>query len=156
MLQDNRSWMIRIKDVERDYQTLRTILVAHIHQWQKLSQEYPGLKRQDIDSCKARLESSMLVRLFAEFESGLRSYWKFHQRHTTRKTVPKTEDLLNSLGARQRINTELIANVHRVRSYRNGIIHANNEPLVPVALSQSRSWLCTFFSSLPEYWDDGN
>ena len=45
-----------------------------------------------------RLEGTYVIRLFAEFETGLRLYWA-----TIRQTEPPTQHLLDGIAARRAI-----------------------------------------------------
>ncbi len=77
----------------------------------------------------------------------MRLYWE-----TVRTTHPKTEDLVNGVAARRKIPDELIWSVHRIREYRNSLVHEQAEELTPVSLSSARSAICQFLSRLPESW----
>jgi hypothetical protein len=96
-----------------------------------------------------RLEGSYAVRLFAEFETGLRLYWAI-----ARSTDPpsRTAHLIDGIAATRRIPDHLRKNVHRVREYRNSLIHERDEPTAPIGISECRGHLCRYFSYLPPIW----
>jgi hypothetical protein len=147
MLHERTAWIIRIKDIEREYQTIETILNIQFDNWHGLHLQYEHVSKGDIHQCRVQLEPTYLVRLFAEFESGLRSYW-----HTISIRKPRTEHLCNSVGSRCRVENELLHGVHAVREYRNYIVHENFLPKQPITMSQARSWLCQYFARLPVSW----
>ena len=55
------------------------------------------LEPQDIVEASGRLEGTYVIRLFAEFETGLRLYWA-----TIRDTEPPTQHLLDGIAASAR------------------------------------------------------
>ncbi len=59
-------------------------------------------------------------------------------------------DLLQQCAARQHVPYDHLANAHRVREYRNTLLHGGSVPAVPLA--QARSWLCTFAGWMPPQW----
>src|SRR5690348_17312448 len=71
------------------------------------------LKVQDVAEASGRLEGTYLIRLFAEFETGLRLYWA-----TIRMTEPPTQHLLDGIAARREIPPARLAGAHAVREYR--------------------------------------
>ncbi len=142
-------WQSRIKRIERQYQAVRlavsrllaegkrdpTILINNV--------QYGHIKETDAD-----LEGTYIVRLFAEFETGLRLYWE-----TIRDTHPRTIDLLNSLAGQCVIPDEARDNAHLVREYRNGLVHEReDEDLEPIPIAVARGYLCRYFSFLPPQW----
>jgi hypothetical protein len=95
-------------------------------------------------------ELTYLVRLYAVFESGLRDAWHsaFHE-----TTHPRMTDLLQALTSRRRIPREPLENAHRVRKYRNQIVHEQQEDGADqITLEMAVRFTCRFFSFLPEQW----
>lgn len=106
-----------------------------------------GTKVQDVDRMSENLEGTYLIRLFAAFESGLRSYWG-----TLRDTTPLTEQLIDSIATKRRIPDADRDEVHVVRDCRNGLVHERDQEPEPVALGVARGRLQKFFSRLPDGW----
>jgi hypothetical protein len=103
---------------------------------------------RDLTRASEDLEATYLTRMFAEFETGLRQFWE-----TLSDTHPKTKDLLDGLAARCRIGDDQRSNAHRVREYRNSLMHEReDEDVDPVPIAEARGYLCTFFSFLPREW----
>src|SRR5271157_2142790 len=78
-----------------------------------------GWEARDGVAFKANLESTYIVRLYAEFEAGLRDYWN---NHLNRATHPSMVQLLQSL-ANQRVSTDRLEDADAVREYRNFPVH---------------------------------
>jgi hypothetical protein len=107
-----------------------------------------GVLHRDVVNASRDLEGTYFIRLFAEFETGLRQYWE-----TVSNTHPKTKDLLDSLAARCRIGDDQRDNAHRVREYRNSLVHEReDEEVDAIGIAEGRGYLCTFFSFLPREW----
>lgn len=94
-----------------------------------------------------RLEGTYVIRLFAEFETGLRLYWA-----TIRQTEPPTQHLLDGIAARRAIPPERLASVHAVREYRNSLVHQRGEEVAPISIAVTQGHLCRFFAFLPPIW----
>lgn len=107
------------------------------------------LRVADYREFRSSLEPTYLIRLFAEFEAGLREAWvrAFHQ-----ATSPRMRDLIDSSSARCGIPQEWHDCAHAVRAYRNALLHEGGGDVQPVGLREACSWLCRFFSRLPHEW----
>lgn len=142
-------WCRRIKNVERlEYLAARLAIDHLLAAAERDSTILPrNLRVRDVRRAAERLEGTYIIRLFAEFESGLRLFWE-----TTRSTHPPTQDLLNGVAATRGIPHDKLMNAHTVREYRNSLVHEREEPTVPIAIAESRSHLCRFFSYLPPEW----
>ncbi len=110
----------------------------------------PGeLKLRDIRNASARLEGTYVIRLFAEFETGLRLFWS-----AVRGADPpsRARDLLDGIAATRRIAHDPLARAHEVREYRNSLVHEREDPITLISIAEARSRLCTYFSFLPPHW----
>ena len=105
------------------------------------------MKFRDVVNAANDLEGTYLIRLFAEFETGLRLCSE-----TRRSTNPPAKDLLDSIVALCDISEEHRDNAHAVREYRNSLVHEREEELPPISIAEARSYLCCFFSKLPNEW----
>jgi hypothetical protein len=103
----------------------------------------------DYRNFRDNLESTYLIRIFAEFEAGLREAWAIAFQQTTR---PRMRDLIESFWARCGISDEWRDLVHDVRTYRNALVHESGEDAQPIELREACSGLCRFFSHLPHHW----
>jgi hypothetical protein len=141
-------WQHRIKAVERQYAAVRlaasrlldagrrdpTILKGNV--------EYRHIVEADRD-----LEGTYIIRLFAEFETGLRHFWD-----SARDTNPRTRDLLEGVAAMRVIPDEQKDAAHAVREYRNSLVHEREEEVERIPIAVARGHLCRFFSFLPPQW----
>lgn len=82
--------------------------------------------------------------MFAVFEESLRDVRRLVY---GRNSPIKTFDLLQQCASRQHMPEQDLANAHKVREYRNSIVHGGAAPVVTVA--QARSWLCKYFGWMP-------
>lgn len=144
----NHEWQSRIKAVEREYVAMRQAA----DRFRQATLDDPTILREnlrhgEIIVASKNLEGTYIIRLFAEFETGTRQYWK-----TIRDNDPKTMDLVNGLATRCGIPDTQRDNVHLVREYRNSLVHERDDLPEPVPIAAARGYLCRFFSFLPPQW----
>jgi len=139
-----REWIERIKEVHREYQSVRIAVDRLLPDTQSRGNV---VNFRDLSRASARLEGTFIIRIFAEFETGLRDYWK-----TVRDTHPKMEDLVNGVATRQRVPDDLIPRVHAVRNYRNSLVHERGSSVSPIAIPEVQNHLVDFVSRLPPDW----
>lgn len=142
-----KEWIDRIKAAQRAWEVMR---FASDSLQQRISGDPTLLpasfSMRDLSTAIAELEGTYVVRLFAEFEAGLRQYWA-----TTRSTHPRTRDLIDGIAAARAIPHDSINDVHVIREYRNGIVHEREE-ITSTAMDVCQRHLCIFFSRLPDRW----
>jgi hypothetical protein len=107
------------------------------------------LRITDYRNFRDNLESTYLIRVFAEFEAGLREAWALAFRQTT---SPRMRDLIDSFSARCIISQEWCDCAHEVRAYRNALIHEGDGEVQPIGIREACGWLCRFFSRVPHDW----
>jgi hypothetical protein len=107
------------------------------------------LQVADFHNFRDNLESTYLIRLFAEFEAGLRGAWV---RALGQTTSPRMRDLIDSFAARRLIPAPWRIAAHDVRDYRNALIHEGGVDVPPIGLDKTQGHLCRFFSRLPDDW----
>jgi hypothetical protein len=140
----------RIKAVEREHGSIQFALdfvlieaaAGRIH----LPNEH---RMREFRGAVAMLEGTYTVRLFAEFETCLRSCWS-----ASRNTDPpsRASDLIDGTAARLRIPHAQIHDVHAVRRYRNSLVHERDDLVDAVDIANARGNLCRFMAFLPESW----
>src|SRR6267142_130154 len=93
-------WMRRIKAVEREYEAVRFALIwlidAAVHNPTILP---TNLRVRSFLTASGKLNATYFIRLFAEFETGVRKFWE-----TIRDTNPPVGDLLEGVAARRNIS----------------------------------------------------
>ncbi|MBV8557715.1 MAG: hypothetical protein JO116_19295 [Planctomycetaceae bacterium] len=144
------TWLSRIKAVEREHAAVRFATNRLLEE----AEHDPtvikiNVSLREIRNASGRLEGTYVVRLFAEFESGLRSCWS-----AVRGTDPPSRavDLVNGTAARHAIPHDYIENVHAVRNYRNDLVHERVEVGEPISIAKARGDVCRFFGFLPPDW----
>lgn len=150
MADDLAAWFGRIKSVEREHSAARLAIDRLGAEASRDPSIVPAhLTVRDIVSASDRLDGTYLIRLFAEFESGLRRYYP-----TVRgtKTPSRPQDLLRKVAALQKIPTPVLAQAQEVRELRNALVHEREETASPMPIGVARGHLCRFFSYLPRSW----
>lgn len=107
------------------------------------------LRVADFHNFRDNLAPTYLIRLFAEFEAGLREAWSLAFGQTT---SPRMQDLIDSFAARRLIPAPWRAAAHDVRAYRNALVHEGGADAPPIELAEASGRLCRFFSYLPDDW----
>lgn len=143
------TWLSRIKQVEREYAAVRLATDLLLEASAKDPTVIKALEIRDVRSASDRLEATYVIRLYAEFETGLRLCWRAVRK---RKPPAKTEDLLNGTAAREGVPNDLLRNAHAVRDYRNALIHEREDAGDPIPIATVRGHLCKFFGRLPPDW----
>jgi hypothetical protein len=151
MPQRQFDWQERIKAVEREYLSARIAV-------KRLSAEVArdptvlgdGPKPRDLKAADEKLEGTYLIRMFAEFETGVRSYW----RTIKPRALIQAEVLLNRVGAKRGIPADVIRVAHKARKYRNNLTHDHQQQAEIVTTSEARSCFATYFARLPIVWAD--
>jgi hypothetical protein len=143
--------MERIRAIEREY---RVALIAADGLDERFRADpsvldAEELKRADYRNFRENLEATYLIRLFAEFEAGLREAWELAFRRTT---VPSVRDLIESLHAQRLLPDVWRDCVHNIRIYRNVLVHEGGGDAQPIGLREACSDFCRFFSGLPHHW----
>jgi hypothetical protein len=111
----------RIAAVAKEYLAAKSaahLLKAQLQADPQYGREH-GWEARDGAAFDANLESTYIIRLYAEFEAGLRDYWANHLKRTT---YPPMVQLLQSL-ADQRFSLDRLEDADAVRQYRNFLVH---------------------------------
>ena len=99
------------------------------------------------------LEATYIIRIYAEFEAGLRDYWLTFRKRETR---PKMFQLLNEAIPTQHFPQDTIDQADDVREYRNFLVHdIEDEPggdIVIFAIQDAKKHLCAYTACLDPAW----
>ena len=134
----------RLKAVERECLAVR----AAVDRLVASPPDRAGVAFRDLRSASQSLEATYLIRLFAEFEVALRSYYATYR--PARRPVMET--LIDRIAARRRIPNDVIREAHGVRLYRNALLHAGDEQAAAIGISVARHHLCVYLDRLPKSW----
>jgi hypothetical protein len=145
----SRDWQGRIKAVEQQHAAVQLAAIRLLEEGRRDPTILKGdVKHRHIVEANRDLEGTYIIRLFAEFETGLRQFWE-----TERDSHPRTRDLLDGIAAMRVIPDGLKDKAHAVREYRNSLVHEReDEELEPLPIARARGYLCHFFSFLPLEW----
>ncbi len=150
MPHDRFQWFGRIKAIEREYSAaqlaldrLRSAIAADP------TILMGDIRARDIRHASELLEGTYIIRLFAEFETALRLFWPAAR---TSDPPSRTRDLLDGVAATRRVPNDMLLNAHKVREYRNSLVHERDDPILPISIAETRSHLCKFLGRLPERW----
>jgi hypothetical protein len=141
----------RMGAVEREY---RVAVMAGDTLDQALGQDpalltKSGLGKVDFDSLQTKLEDTFFIRLFAEFETGVKDYWK---NGLNRNPETRIFDVIASLASKHKIPDANIIRVHMARKYRNKLVHEEDSEADSMGLSEARKSLCRYFGYLAPDW----
>jgi hypothetical protein len=99
------------------------------------------------------LEATYIIRMYAEFEAGLRDYWMTHRNQTTH---PKMVQLVRHAVPDQSFSQDCIDDADDVRQYRNFLVHdIEEEPpeaLRIFTIAEAKRCLCAYFGRLDPRW----
>ncbi len=130
--------------MEREYTTVRLAM----NRLDQHAKDNPAiltgdLRIRDITTASNRLEGTYIIRLFAEFETGLRQFMK-----AFKYRLPKsTEALLNRVKDRVAFPRSS-DNAHAVRDYRNTLVHDRQEHADRVSVREATRYLGCFMGWL--------
>jgi hypothetical protein len=147
-------WIDRLKFVEWEHRVVATAierLRRAVLDGQVPAPE--GTTHRDLAVAALSLQATYLVRLWAEFETAILSYYRFLESQPEARI--RASDLINTLAAVRRgraVADSVRDAVHEVREYRNSLVHERTDPAPPVDLVEARRRLNTFLAKLPEQW----
>ncbi|MHC5539471.1 hypothetical protein ACYOEI_14735 [Singulisphaera rosea] len=144
----------RLKATRREYtvvadavQRLRDAVRAH----QVPAPQDSSLR--DYNAAARQLEPTYLVRLWAEFETALRSY----RRHVIGNPNEnlRASDLIDwaqGIQEGRKVDARTRELVHEVREYRNSLVHERDDMVLAIDIEEARRRLSTYLSKLPDQW----
>jgi hypothetical protein len=106
-----------------------------------------SFRLRDIRACYDDLECTYLIRIFAVFEMALREFWTSAM---GRRSRPTARQFMDAVALRCSVPVDHLVRAHGVRESRNVLVHGGEGR--SVALTEARSSLCRFLSSLPREW----
>jgi hypothetical protein len=155
-MSERQVFIDRIKGAERE---CYVVAAAVDHYGKAVQSEGARLPRKtsprDLVTAAHPVESTYMIRMWAEFETALRSY----RRHLTRDPDDRinTSNLIDwAAGVKQgrAISADVRDDVHEVRKYRNHLVHERDDQDPPdrVAIDVARTRLNTLLHCLPIKW----
>jgi hypothetical protein len=142
-------WHERIRAIEREYGSVR-VAVDRLSEVADHDPDILGteLRPRDLTAADENLEATYLIRMFAEFETAIRSFWK----SIRPKARTQTEALVDRVGDRCSIPIEVVRDAQVVRVYRNKLVHDRDQECEPMTIKVARHRLAIYLASLPREW----
>ena len=141
----------RVKSVERQFlvakRTLESFEVALKTRSDLLTAI--SLNAADLWAFKSELTDTYFIRLFAEFETAIKDYWKNGMKH---EPTTRIMDVIDSLAANRKVPDSVRVNVHAARKWRNKLVHEGEADASAVELTVARGSFCKFLGFLPPDW----
>lgn len=109
-----------------------------------------GLKPSDVAATGDAVDQLFVVRTFSVFEAALREAYPAVRPQADPPF--RTRDLIDSVASRRSVPSEVLAEVHAVRSVRNRIVHRAEDSTLDV-IGQKQS-LARFLRYLPPDWPE--
>jgi hypothetical protein len=141
----------RIRAVAREYKAAKTAveLFGREMQLKPALGQARGWGTRDAKQVQENLEPTFIIRLYAEFEAGLREAWEHYFKRATR---PSMNDLLFSIASSWSA-AKCLDKARAVKDYRNNLVHEGDpRKMQPIPFEEAQRSLATFLSRLPPHW----
>jgi hypothetical protein len=141
-----------IQKVESEHSYARLaiqLLEDEVHHKSEFANRH-ALNLGPLQNLQQNLSHTYVVRLYAEFESGLRAYWRDWLNRSDRNQP--MADLLWSITTSHLIPTDVYRCADQVRVFRNSLVHEGAVPTVTFSLPECRHHLCNFLGFLSPRW----
>lgn len=140
-------WNSSLRAIGHEYRAARFAVDRLVREIQRDHGILPGdVQAGHLTDAQQFLEGTYVVRMFSEFETDLRSFWE-----TVRDSNPPMIDLVNGVASRKRIEFDISDAVHRVRVYRNFLVHERDEDIAPISLKSVESYLTQYLRRMKEW-----
>jgi len=153
---ERQAFIDRIKDAEKEYRVVISALEVYHQSIVKGSiQLSASIAPRHVISAIDKAESTYLIRMWAEFETALRSYRRFLTGDSEdRIATSNLIDWMACVRQGRAISEDVRDNVHSIRKYRNSLVHERDDTDPPEAISIeiARKQLNTMLHSLPFDW----
>lgn len=145
----------RLRAVRDEYDAAREALSYIIRNWQKhdiYAEMVSSLTPKHFNNAANNLEAIFIIRLFTTFEGILKEHLA---KNHPRISVPEDARvvwLIDRVATRRppHITTQLRVEVHKVRKYRNALVHADNVAVSRIIFNDALAQLAKYCDKLPE------
>jgi hypothetical protein len=153
---ERQAFIDRVKGAEREYFVVAAAIAYYTPATDAGDAQLPPkTSARDLVAAADKAESTYLIRMWAEFETALRSYrCNFigdpNDQIRTRNLIDWTAGVKQGRAISEDVRDE----VHEVREYRNFLVHERDdqEPPVPITIAEVRKRLNTLLHCLPLLW----
>jgi hypothetical protein len=138
----------RIGAVRDEFQATRAALRYFVVEWNEVvkTDNTDALGFQEFRRALENVEQTYFVRLFSQCEAELRDYLREEGVRVPRYAV----NLVNRVASRLTITADIVADVHKVREYRNVLVHEAKVPAAVVEFQDAVAFTNKFLAWLPE------
>lgn len=162
-----RDWWRHINDVGLEYEASR-VAVARLAEQVRANANVLAdepTARRGLSRALDHLEGTYLVRVFAAFESALRSYERWWHPDRVGVTRVDASQMIDEIGARnaedvprrrkRAIGNQIRTRVHEVRRSRNYWAHDDADAIdVPMPFGRAKTCLLEYIDKMPLEWGD--
>jgi len=149
---DRRMRLIKQVEREHDHAALAVDLLREQLQNASAFAQKHQVLTSSVNDLERNLENTYIVRMFAEFEAALRSYWRA-PRGLGRGSSPPMQILIDRVAAyRGYVPRDDVHRAHEVRQFRNQLVHEQASAPVSLSVVVCPSRLCQFLAHLPADW----
>lgn len=149
----NAVYVQRLRSVQAEYNAASAAISYVNRHWQRqnIPQEVGRLKPGDFVRANENLESTYLIRLYAEFEGILKDHLATNHATTRVPDKPKVDWLIKRVAQTEDVSVEMALRIKMdaLRDYRNSITHHTRHFAPFVSLNDALSSLNTFVARLP-------
>jgi hypothetical protein len=134
-------WKSSLKAIEQEYCATRFAVDRLVTEARRDLGIVPkAIEIGHLTDAQRFLEGTYVVRLFREFETALRKFWV----GIDRDTIPRMKDMVDGISSHKRIPFDISEHVHRVRKYRNNLVHERDDVVTPIPINEAGSRLSLF------------
>lgn len=155
----SQTYIRRLKRIGDEFVAARGALAYAAQNWQKHAlyshRELEMIGPQDIKNAADNLETTFIIRLFAEFEGILKEHLTQHHAGIHLPEDARAVWLIDRVANLQtpHIGLPLRDRVHEVRRYRNALVHSSPVVIAPLLFVEASSRLNLYLDKLPEPLD---
>lgn len=139
----------QLTGIRDEFEVARTSLNYLERGWDTLhtNTAFADIQKAQVRRTNANLEITYIARLFSEFEAILRSSRPLHS-----STLPDRRSayhLINQTASRLHIRADIRDQAHRVKEFRNHIVHQGSSAGMEISFSDALAALNRFLSWFP-------
>jgi hypothetical protein len=139
----------QLASIEAEYRSTRTAIEHLERTWHEFqpTRDMRGIGLSQVRETARNLEATYIIRLFSEFEGILQEHWV-----TSRpgQRIPGTaKSLIDRVASSRRLPSRVRDDAHKVRDYRNSVVHPRLPPAIAVDFRGALAALNRFLDPLP-------
>lgn len=141
-------WNSSLKAIGHEYRATRFAVDRLLKEVRRDPGIVPeAIEVQYLTDAQKFLEGTYVVRLFGEFETALRIFWDTLGKDSS----PRMKDLVDGISSNKRILFDISMPVHRVREYRNELVHERDDVVTPIPIDEAEGYLSKFLRHMGKW-----